>query len=254
MLVDGLPPRVARSQVAAQSDNSAALMGGEEFAEAFRRLDEWTQDRESAPFGLLNAALALGRDGDWLKDALPPVSQTVRESIERCAGDAGDAEHFTGDVEGWLELSGYRGDVAARARELRIRAATALLHAGRVVQAERVIRNVQPEDMRLNALYLEKSGRLEAAATLYERPDRARTPIGSGRVSLETGSGGSSGEATLPRRISTGCQLTSGAWSGRLGEQSPVRAAGLRSVSHAWARAAPPTPTAMSTGGDWRGA
>ena len=167
MLVDGLPPRVARSQVAAQSDNSAALMGGEEFTEAFRRLDEWTQDRESAPFGLLNAALALGRDGDWLKDALPPVSQTVRESIERCAGDAGDAEHFTGDVEGWLELSGHRGDVAARARELRIRAATALLHAGRVVQAEQVIRNVQPEDMRLNALYLEKSGRLEEAATLY---------------------------------------------------------------------------------------
>ena len=167
MLVDGLPPRVARSQVAAQSVNSAALMGGEEFAEAFRRLDEWTRDRESAPFGLLNATLTLGRDGDWLKDTLPPVSQTVRESIERCAGDAGDAEHFTGDVEGWLELSGHQGDVAARARELRTRAATALLDAGRVVQAERVIRNVQPEDMRLNALYLEKSGRLAAAAALY---------------------------------------------------------------------------------------
>ena len=169
MLVDGLPPRVARSQVAAQSENSAALVGGEEFAEAVRRLDEWTRDRERAPFGLLNATLALGRAGDWLKEALPPVSQTVRESIERCAGDAGDAEHFTGDVEGWLELSGYRGDVAARARELRTLAATALLDAGRAVQAERVIRNVQPEDMRLSALYLEKCGRMEAAATLYER-------------------------------------------------------------------------------------
>ena len=43
MLVDGLPPRVARSQVAAQSENSAALVGGEEFAEAVRRLDEWTR-------------------------------------------------------------------------------------------------------------------------------------------------------------------------------------------------------------------
>ena len=169
MLVDGLPPRVARSQVAAQAEHSAAGMGGEAFAEAVRHLDEWTQDRDGAPFGLLNAALTLGRDGDWLKDALPPVSQTVRESIERCAGDEGDAEHFTGDVEGWLALSGHRGDVATRARELRIRAATALLDAGRVVQAERVIGNVQPEDMRLNALFLEKSGRLEAAATLYER-------------------------------------------------------------------------------------
>ena len=162
-------PRVARGQVAAQSENSAALMGGEEFAEAFRRLDEWTRDRERAPFGLLNATLALGRDGDWLKDALPPVSQTIRESIERCAGYPGDAEHFTGDVEGWLELSGYRSDVAARGRELRTRAATALLDSGRIVQAQRVIGTVQPEDMRLNALYLEKCGRMEAAATLYER-------------------------------------------------------------------------------------
>ena len=86
-------------------------------------------------------------------------------------------------MEGWLELSGYRDDVAARARELRTRAATALLDAGRVVQAERVIRNVQPEDMRLNALYMEKIGRLEAAATLYERAgssadaNRVRTSV-----------------------------------------------------------------------------
>ena len=169
MLVDGLPPRVARGQVAAQSENSAAGMGGEEFAEAFRRLDEWMQNRGSAPFGLLNATLTLGRDGDWLKDALPPVSQTVRESIERYAGETDEAQHFTGDVEGWLGLSGHRGDVVARARGLRTLAATALLDAGRIEQAERVVRSVQPGDMHLNALLLEKSGRLEEATTLYER-------------------------------------------------------------------------------------
>ena len=123
------------------------------------------------------------------------------------------------------------------------------------MQVERVIRNVQPEDMRLNALYLEKSGRLEAGgdAVRAGRIERGRQS-GQDKMSLETGSGGSSGEATLPRRIYTGCQLTSGAWFGRRGEPSPVRAAGLRSVSHAWARAAPPTPTAMSTGDDWPGA
>ena len=169
MIVDGLPARVARGQVSAQAENSAALLGGGRAVEAFRRLDEWTQDREGSPLRLLDVTLSLERDGDWLRDALPPVSQAVRESIERCAGEADEAGHFKGEVEGWLELSMYQGDVAARARELRSRAATALLAVGRVEQAERVIRTVQPEDMLLNALYMEKSGRPEEAAKLYER-------------------------------------------------------------------------------------
>ena len=161
--------RVSRGRVSARADNSAALMGGETSVDAFSRLDEWTQDRQSSPLRLLDAALSLDADGDWLTDALPSVSQAVRDSIERCAADVVEAEHFAGDVEGWLELSGYRGDFKGRARDLRSRAATALLQAGRVEQAERVIRNVRPEDMLLNALYMEKRGRMEEAATLYER-------------------------------------------------------------------------------------
>ena len=183
MLVDGLPARVSRSQVSVQAEQSATQMDERKSVEALRRLDEWTQDREGSALGLLNATLALGEYGDWLKDALPTVSQAVRESVERCAGSVDEAEHFAGDVEGWLELSGFRGDVAERSRELRTRAATALLNAGRTEQAERVIRSIQPEDMFLNALHTEKMGRLEEAATLYEQAgystdaSRVRTEI-----------------------------------------------------------------------------
>ncbi|MCY4652342.1 MAG: hypothetical protein OXC95_04170 [Dehalococcoidia bacterium] len=173
MLVDGLPARVTRSQVAVQAERSATQLDERKSVEAFRRLDEWTRDRESSALGLLNATLALSEYGGWLKDALPTVSQAARESIERCAGRVDEAEHFTGDVEGWLKLCGYRDDATARARELRTRAATTLLDVGRTEQAERVIMRVEPEDMFLNALYMEKSGRPEEAATLYER-------IGSG--------------------------------------------------------------------------
>ena len=45
---------------------------------------------------LLDAALSLEADEDWLRDALPPVSQAVRDSIERCAADVVEAEHFAG--------------------------------------------------------------------------------------------------------------------------------------------------------------
>ena len=77
--------------------------------------------------------------------------------------------HFAGDVDGWLEFSGYQGDLEARARDLPSRAAIALLDVGRVEQAERVIRNVRSADMLLNALYIEKCGRTEEAASLNER-------------------------------------------------------------------------------------
>ena len=187
MLVDGLPARVTRRQVAAQAEQSAAQLDESKSVEAFRRLDEWTQDREGPVLGLLNAALALGEHGDWLKDALPTVSQAARESVERCAGEVDEAERFAGDVEGWLELSGYQESATARARDLRTRAATTLLDAGRIGQAERVIGTVQPEDIRLNALYMEKSGRPEEAASLYERAgssadaSRVRTDIVRGQ-------------------------------------------------------------------------
>lgn len=183
MLVDGLPARVTRGQVVAQSEESAAQLDDQRYVEAFRRLDEWTHNREGPVLGLLNATIALGGSGDWLRDALPPVLQTVRESVERIAGEVGEAEYFEGDVEGWLDLSGHRDDIPARARELRTRAATTLLNAGRIEQAERVVGTVQPEDMHLNALYLEKSGRSQEAITLYERAgssadaSRVRTDI-----------------------------------------------------------------------------
>ena len=183
MLVDGLPARVTRGQVVTQSEESAVQLDDQRSVEAFRRLDEWTHNREGSALGLLNATLALGDNGDWLRDALPPVLQTVRESVERCADEVGEAEYFEGDVEGWLDLSGHRDDIPARARELRTRAATTLLNAGRIEQAEQIIGNVQPADMLLNALYMEKSRRPQEAITLYERAgssadaNRVRTDV-----------------------------------------------------------------------------
>ncbi len=49
--------------------------------------DTWTQARETAPFALLDATLALDSDGSWLRQALSPVGQRLRDAVETFAGE-----------------------------------------------------------------------------------------------------------------------------------------------------------------------
>ena len=90
--------------------------------QALRALDAWTLARETAPFALLDATLALESDGSWLRQALPPVAQRLRGAIETFADEPAEASAYAGDIEGWLALTGYAGDAAATARVLRCRA------------------------------------------------------------------------------------------------------------------------------------
>ena len=201
LLVDGLPDRVDRRQVVEQAENSLGHMGEERFGEAFRRLDEWTIERTTAPFALLDATLSTESGGTWMKDALTPVLQTIRESIERYSSDADVASSFAGDVEGWLRVVAYSDDIGEKAERLRANAASALLSTGNIELAEPILEKLQdeharkllidganamlgsgdiekagpiiarvrPEDLLLSALYNEKLERWEDASELYER-------------------------------------------------------------------------------------
>jgi len=60
---------------------------------------------------------------------LPPVAQRLRDAGERFAKDPSTAATYAGDIEGWLQLTGYAGDAAARLGRSD-RAADALTEAG----------------------------------------------------------------------------------------------------------------------------
>lgn len=151
---------------------------------AFLELAAWSADRPQAPFALLEAARDLGAGpdggGGWLQAALLPAAQALREGLEEGAADPARAGEFaTSDVETWLQITGYAGDAAARARALRRKAFDTLIrprgrderrpaHQARLAQAESVLERIAPDPLRLGRLR-EAQEQFEEAARAYER-------------------------------------------------------------------------------------
>ena len=166
LLVDGMPARVRRRDVVDKARVSLASPEIAAFGDAFNRLAEWTLDRDAPPFELLDAVLdldAADADAGWLTRALRPASQTMRESINRCALDANSAGGLAGMVERWLALCGYAGDANAESRRLRLDAAKSLLDTDDVDGANPVLDLLPSEDAR--------DLRLDAAKRLLDADD-----------------------------------------------------------------------------------
>ena len=201
LLVDGVPTGIARDEVTKAARSEAADLDfsvSEHWSEppttdsrtvgdqqgsiettvpssmlAFDELQDWSgaADRmAAAPFGLLDATLALGNQGEWLRSALPPVAQTLRGALREHAANPDTAGHYAGDVEGWLRLTGYPGDIEVEARRLRVIAVEALIE-GDTEAADRTLKKVVPADTRLMARVREAQGRFDEAAEAFERAE-----------------------------------------------------------------------------------
>ena len=164
-----------------QAEEAIASLETPEIGAAFHSLAEWTLDRSMSPFALLDAATALGQQDGWIRNAIRSVSQTLIDSLDRCAKSPREAGGFAGDVESWLRLVGYAGDVNGTAMELRRSAVTTLLNAGDVVQAERILPIIQPPSPGLTGLHLEAQGKWEAALQrCMPKPGWTKMPAESG--------------------------------------------------------------------------
>ena len=145
------------------------LLGATDYyGRAFEALDAWTQATQATPFALLAATLGLDVDGNWLRQALPPVAQRLRDAVERSADEPAAAGAYASDVEGWLQLTGYASDAVAKARALRCRAVGALTAAGETLGTGQVLVTVEPLDL---ARLREMQGRLADAAETFEAAD-----------------------------------------------------------------------------------
>ena len=171
----------ANEPLGAESPHPFVLASAEEHT--LRELVAWSVDRSVPPFALLERALALERlqrpGGDWLRPALLPAAQALREGLNAGAADPESAEWLaeTG-VEAWLQLTGYTGDAPAGARVLRSKAFDTLLKAAasergparrkRLGRAEALLATITPDLLRLGRLR-EAQARPEDAAAAYER-------------------------------------------------------------------------------------
>ena len=151
--------------------------------QTLRELAAWSVNRSAPPFALLESARTLDRlqrpGGDWLRPALLPAAQALREGLSAGAADPESAAWFAEtEVEAWLRLTGYAGDAPARARLLRGKAFDTLLKAAaseqrparkkRLGKAEALLETITPDLPRLGRLR-EAQGRPEEAAAAYER-------------------------------------------------------------------------------------
>ena len=151
--------------------------------QTLRALAIWSIDRSARPFALLEHARTLDRlqqpGSDWLRPALLPAAQALRQGLNAGAADPESAAWFADtEVEEWLRLTGYTGDAPARARVLRGNAFDTLLKAAAnekgparrklLGRAEALLGTIAPDLPRLGRLR-EEQRRPEEAAAAYER-------------------------------------------------------------------------------------
>ena len=162
-------------------------------AQALEELDCWTANRDEVPpFALLEAVRrlkTLETDGEsWLQPALLSAAQTLRDGLTAGTADPDTALLFArpdpGLVETWLQITGYAGDVRARAKALTAKAFdTVLSSAGhgepaakrrsRLRDAESLLDKIQPDPVRLGRLR-EAQGQPWEAAEAYEHANRPK--------------------------------------------------------------------------------
>lgn len=164
---------------------------GSSHARAFRELVAWTGGKGESPLDLMAAFLAPDDPHVWLGNALSAVYQSLQSGIEKAVSDPGQARRFSGNVTGWLELSGFAGDVSARANDLRITAFETLLESGRFDSAQSVLAPIDTTIAGMIAEAREREQRWMSAIMLYERAgmeEAASMARSTGiQVLLETG-------------------------------------------------------------------
>jgi hypothetical protein len=90
-------------------------------------------------------------------------------ALRRCAAEPVWAARYSGEVEVWLDLIGYTGDMAAEAEALRNQAIGVLATAGKWREAGRVLSRVDSPDPQMAGTILENVGRRLEAAEEFER-------------------------------------------------------------------------------------
>lgn len=177
LVEDGLEGAM-RDTISQTAEAVTQAWGSPKQFKVVRELAQWTANRTGQPLDLLEAGLELDEsDRAWLDAALPAVQQQLRQAIRDCAGDAGSAPRFEGDVEGILEVSGFMGDVGEEARRLRKVALDALADAADFNTASQVMARMESPEPRQVAIVSEGFGRHAQAAAAFEEAGMSKDAL-----------------------------------------------------------------------------
>ncbi|WP_462137279.1 hypothetical protein [Candidatus Mycalebacterium sp.] len=136
----------------------------EKFFESFYQWSEKQSEKLLPDF--LESAVSIKED--WLKDSLSAVQQDLRKSIDNCSKQKEMAWQFSGNVDQWLELTGFIGDSKKESMELKRTAVDTLLDSGDLENADRVLSVIEPTDYWRTGKIREEQKRWEEAAEAFE--------------------------------------------------------------------------------------
>ena len=183
LLTSGIPANLSRSDIVQKSEDVLENMQNKVARDGFRALDRLALERSGPPFALLSAVLDLGDNAHWLTVALPPVYQTIRQSIDKYASVHTESGHYSGDIEGWLRITNYADDAASKARELRCKAAATLLDNNAIEETELVLLQVTPGEPSLTGRLREAQGCHAEAAQAFQRAGQTTEALRNWRIS-----------------------------------------------------------------------
>lgn len=139
LLVDGFPEGVAREDIMTVANGALDRLESQEFRDAFDSFAEWLQGEVTGPFDLFDAISEIAEADNWLRSALSSKAQRLIWEMEAGATDIATAARFAGNVDAWLEICSFSGDVGTRSTALRRQAVDTLLTARMARDAETVL-------------------------------------------------------------------------------------------------------------------
>ena len=167
-----------RQEVVGATEAFLGEWGDKASREAFKQLAAWTKRRKGQPFDLLDGLSDIDdQDRKWLQTALPPMLQSLLQALHVCAEQRSHAAQFSGEVEDWLGLIGYVGDVEEEVLALRNKAFDILINAGRAQEAGKVLQRVESPDPLRRGLLLERTNQPSEAAKAFEEAGRSRDAL-----------------------------------------------------------------------------
>ena len=91
------------------------------------------------------------------------------EKLRSLSTDPNHAELYDGELEKWLSLCGFKGDIQVETKQLRTSACEALIEKKRIAQAKKVFRKIRPINRPLLAKIRETEENHAKAARIYEK-------------------------------------------------------------------------------------
>ena len=126
------------------------------------------KDSIANPFEVFQCLLK-PNSAQMFEGCLEVCGDQLIEKLRSLSTDLNHAELYDGELEKWLSLCGFKGDIQLETQQLRTSACEALIEKKRIAQAKRVFRKIRPINRPLLAKIRETEEKHAKAARIYEK-------------------------------------------------------------------------------------